>query len=146
MADEVAQNYQNHVRRMPGYVIVLFLILLANILWTGYQMVTGFSIGSVLAFLISIGLVMIAWVSRVQTLTVQNRVIRLEQRLRFRELLPADVASRAAAMPLEQLVAVRFASDEELPELVNEVLSGLLKEPRAIKQRVKAWQADHLRA
>ena len=66
--------------------------------------------------------------------------------LNWRELLPADVAVRACALSIPQLVSLRFASDAELPELVNEVLSGQLTDAKAIKQRVKEWQADHLRA
>ena len=99
-----------------------------------------------MAFLVSIALFIIALSARTQTLTVQNRVVRLEMRHRFRDLLPADVAARACALPIPQIVALRFSSDAELPELVNEVLSGQLTEAKAIKQRVKEWQADHLRA
>jgi hypothetical protein len=140
------QSYQNHVRKMPAHVNVLFLILLANILWSGYRMFGGLSVDSVLAFLMSVAIPWVAVVSRTQTLTVQNRVIRLEQRLRFRELLAPDVAARAAALPIAQLVSLRFASDAELPGLVNEVLSGQLALPKDIKQKVKDWQGDFLRA
>jgi hypothetical protein len=140
------QNYQNHVRRMPGYVNAVFLVLLANILWTGYRMVTGLTVDSALAFLVAIALVMIAFISRTQTLTVQNRVIRLEQRLRYRDLLPPDVAARAAALPIDQIVALRFACDAELPALIDDVLAGQLASPKDIKQKVREWQADLLRA
>lgn len=143
MAD--TQNFQNHVRRMPGWVNVVFLILLANILWSGYRMLS-FSIDSVMAFLVSLALMALAFVARTQTLTVQNRVIRLEQRLRFRELLPPDVAARASALPVGQVVALRFASDAELPVLVNEVLSGQLTAAKDIKLKVRDWQGDFLRA
>jgi hypothetical protein len=140
------QTYQTHVRRMPAHVNVLFLILLANIIWSGYRMVSGLSIDSVLAFLMSVAIPWVAVVSRTQTLTVQNRVIRLELRLRFRELLSSEVAARAAALPIDQLVSLRFASDAELPGLVNEVLSGHVSTPKDIKQKVKDWQGDFLRA
>lgn len=141
-----SQNYQNHVRRLPLPYVVMALILVANVLWSGYRLTSGLTGDSVMAFLVSIALFIMTLSARTQTLTVQNRVVRLEMRHRFRELLPADVAVRACALSIPQLVSLRFASDAELPELVNEVLSGQLTDAKAIKQRVKEWQADHLRA
>lgn len=140
------QSYQNHVRKLPLSYTVMALIVVANILWSGYRLTGGLTGDSVMAFLVSIALFIMALSARTQTLTVQNRVVRLEMRHRFRDLLPADVAARACALPIPQLVSLRFASDAELPELVNEVLSGQLTEAKAIKQRVREWQADHLRA
>ncbi len=140
------QNYQNHVRRMPAPVNILFLVLLANIVWSGYQLRSGVSTGVVIGFLASIALPWIAVVSRQQTLSVQNRVIRLEERLRYAQLLSPEVAAKAAALPIEQVVSLRFASDAELPGLVNDVLAGQLSEAKAIKQRVTNWRADFLRA
>lgn len=140
------QSYQNHVRRTPGYYNAAALVLLSNILWSGYRLVGGFSVDTVIAFLVSIALMVMAFAARTQTLTVQNRVIRLEQRLRFRAVLAADVAARAAALPLDQIVALRFASDAELPGLVNDVLSGQVSSSKDIKQKVKDWQGDFLRA
>src|SRR5215204_5667282 len=140
------QNYNNHVKRAPGWVNAVFLILLANILWSAYRMVSALSTDSVIAFLVSIALVALAFVSRIQTVTVQNRVIRLEERLRYRELLPRDVAARASALPIGQIIALRFASDAELPALLNEVLAGQLSSAKDIKLKVKDWQGDFLRA
>ena len=141
-----AQSYQNHVRRLPMTYTVMALIVVANILWSAYRLVGGLTGDSIMAFLVSIALFIMALSARTQTLTVQNRVVRLEMRHRFRDLLPADVAARACALPIPQIVSLRFASDAELPELVNEVLAGQLTDAKAIKQRVKEWQADHLRA
>ncbi len=140
------QSYQNHVRRLPMIYTVMALIVVANILWSAYRLTGGLTGDNVMAFLVSLALLIMALSARTQTLTVQNRVVRLEMRHRFRELLPSDVAARACALSIPQLVSLRFASDAELPELVNEVLSGQLTEAKAIKQRVKEWQADHLRA
>ena len=83
---------------------------------------------------------------RTQILTVQDRVIRLEMRTRLGGLLPGDLAKRATALSAKQLVALRFASDAEIPELVNEILSGKVAEPKDIKLRIQKWEADHLRA
>ena len=111
----------------------------------GYRLV-DFTTDNVIRLLVSIALLVVAFAARTQTLTVQNRVIRLEQRLRFRELLPADIAARANALPIGQIVALRFASDTELPGLVSQVLASQLSDPKAIKQKVKDWQGDFLRA
>lgn len=140
------QSYQTHVRRLPTSVNALYVILVVNVIWSAYRLITLFSVDALVAFLIAIALPWLGIVSRHQTLTVQNRVIRLEERLRFASVLPADVAARAGTLPISQIVALRFASDEELPMLVEEVLSGRLSDGKAIKQRVRAWRADHLRA
>ena len=141
-----AQTYKTHVRKLPYYYKLVFLAMLANIAWSGYRLLGGITGDAVMHLLISIVLPFIAVSSRAQTLRVQNRVVRLEMRLRFRELLTRDVAERACALPVGQIAALRFASDEELPGLVDDVLAGRLSEPDAIKQKVRNWQGDFLRA
>ena len=145
MADK-AQSFENHGQYRPEYHIAVFFILLANFLWSTYQLVRGFSAGSLVAFLMSVALVVMFFSLRVQILTVQDRVIRLELRQRFREVLGTDLAQRACGLPLRQIIALRFAGDAELPDLVSEVLAGQVSAPKEIKQKVKNWQADHLRA
>jgi hypothetical protein len=140
------QSYQNHVRKLPLYYTLAGLVLFVNVLWSGYRLVGAASGDHVMGFLMAVTLLVGAFAARTQTLTVQNRVIRLEERLRFAALLPPDTAARASNLPVQQLIALRFASDAELPELVTEVLGGSLTDPKAIKQKVKTWRADHLRA
>jgi hypothetical protein len=84
--------------------------------------------------------------SRVQAVTVQDRVIRLEMRLRLRGLLPPDLQPNVDTLTHRQLVALRFASDAEMAELVRDVAAGKLATPKEIKMRIKSWQADWLRA
>jgi hypothetical protein len=79
-------------------------------------------------------------------LSVQDRVIRLEMRLRMRELLPPDLQARIAEINREQCVGLRFASDAELPVLVRKVLAGELKSATDIKKQIGQWQGDYLRA
>jgi hypothetical protein len=97
-------------------------------------------------FLVSIALLLMFFSLRVQVLTVQDRVIRLEMRLRLRNTLPPDMHPLINSLTHKQLVALRFASDAELAVLVREVLAGTLKTPKDIKARVREWQADYLRA
>jgi hypothetical protein len=79
-----------------------------------------------------------------RTSELQDRVIRLEERLRYTQLLtPADLA-RTHALTLHQIVALRFASDAELPALLNRTLSENLA-PKQIKQSIQSWRPDHTR-
>ena len=84
--------------------------------------------------------------SRLMALTVQNRVIRLEMRLRLREVLPAALVPRIKELTVRQLVALRFAGDAELPKLVERTLAGEFEKQRDIKRAITDWQADYLRA
>jgi hypothetical protein len=91
-------------------------------------------------------LLTLAFLSRSQAVTVQDRVIRLEMRLRLRQILPPELQTRVQDLTHRQLVALRFASDAELPVLVREILDGKLTTGKEIKLRVKNWQGDWLRA
>lgn len=145
MAD-TRQTYQNHARYVPAYHMVAGPILLINFLWCAYRAFTRVGPDSAVAWLLSIALIIMFLFARAFAVTVQDRVIRLEMRLRLRELLPADLAPRIPEFTLDQLVALRFASDAELPALARKVLDERLTDRKAIKQLVRDWQADTLRA
>jgi hypothetical protein len=144
MAD--TQNFKNHGRIVPVYHVYVFLILVVYFVWSAYRLTQGLTVDAVMGLLLIVGLIMLFFSVRVQILTVQDRVIRLEMRLRMRQLLRAELAARAGELPVKQLVALRFASDAELPTLIEEVVEGRLTLPKDIKQRVKDWQSDFLRA
>lgn len=140
------QSAKNHARIVPLYHYGVFLPVLAAFLWSAYRLFQNPSIDLFMLTLVAF-ILLIAFVSiRAQILTVQDRVIRLEMRLRLREVLTPDLATRADALTLRQLIALRFASDAELPELVAEIAAGRLSEPKEIKARIVTWEADHLRA
>ncbi len=141
-----AQTFQNHARIVPAFHYGVFLPLLVNFGWQGYRLFHGISGETVVGLLVSVALILMAFSIRGQVLTVQDRVIRLESKLRMREVLPAELAARASTLSVKQLVALRFAGDDELPSLVSDVLAGKVTEPKAIKQAITRWQADHLRA
>ena len=145
------QNYANHVRLNPLYHFATSFPLLANFFWAIYRIfreVTGAGLtgDSVIALILAIGLLTMFLSVRAQVLTVQDRVIRLEMRLRLARLLPAGVQARVASLTTRQLVALRFAGDAELPALVDEVLAGTGATPKEIKMRIRDWQADYQRA
>ena len=140
------QNYKNHARVVPLYHYGVFLSLFAYFVWAAVQLWNGVTIANAMPMVLAVALIFMAFSLRSQVLTVQDRVIRLEMRLRMRDVLPADLATRGSELSIKQLVALRFASDAELAHLVTEVLEGRLKETKEIKQRVKDWQGDFLRA
>jgi hypothetical protein len=95
--------------------------------------------------LLSIGLLLMMLLVRVNPLKAQDRVIRLEERLRYQRVLPADLADKASALPARFIVALRFASDEELPGLIKQVLDGGVTKPREVKKAIKNWRVDYFR-
>jgi hypothetical protein len=121
-------------------------ILLANLVWALWHLVRAPSLSTVCSAIFAAGLVAGLTVARLMALTVQDRVIRLEMRLRLREVLPADLQARIPELTLRQLIGLRFASDAELPELVRRVLTGSLGSATDIKKAVTHWQGDYLRA
>jgi hypothetical protein len=89
---------------------------------------------------------LILWAfSRRFALTVQDRVIRLEMRLKLAALLPAEMRSRIPEFTVAQLASLRFASDAELPALARKVLDEKINDRKTIKKMIKNWQADELR-
>jgi low affinity Fe/Cu permease len=145
MAEKPAQNYANHRRFVPLYHFVLFAVLVVNLLWTVVQAVRGLSFGSVWNVVMALALLAIYFYMRVFALTVQDRVIRLEMRLRLKQILPEDLRPRIGELTPAQLIGLRFASDAEMAELVREVLTNNIQEREVIKRKVRDWQADHLR-
>jgi hypothetical protein len=141
-----AQSLKNHARFIPLYHFVAGPILIANVIWTALRAVRQPSGGTIFPVLVAVALVIVFFFARIFALRVQDRVIRLEMRLRLRELLPADLVPRISEFTPDQLVALRFASDRELPALARQVLEQRLHDRKAIKQLVKEWQGDHLRA
>jgi Family of unknown function (DUF6526) len=145
MAERV-QTYKNHPRLLPAFHFFVLPVLLLNVLNEVRRAWRYPSEGSVFVAVVAAALFTMAFLSRTQALRVQDRVIRLEMRLRLQQILPPELQTRIHDLTHRQLVALRFASDAELPELVREVLDGKLSTIKEIKLRVKNWQADWLRA
>ena len=141
------QNFENHVRVVPPFHFFVLPVLALNFVWSIVRVVkAGFSFDGVVWILTALALVLAALFGRMFALSVQNRVIRLEERLRMERLLPADLKTRIGEFSCGQLIALRYASDSELPELARKVLTERVQDGKAIKKMVKNWRADELRA
>ena len=140
------QSFENHTRIVPVFHVVGFFLLLANVIWALYRLSRGFSGEAIIQLGLAVALVVMFGSVRAQILTVQDRVIRMEMRLRLAQVLPASLHPSIPVLTRQQLVALRFAGDSELTLLVQQVLAGELTTQKEIKRRVKDWQADHLRA
>ena len=146
MAQAKPQSFENHTRIVPAYHMVAFPLLAINLLWSIYRVIQDLSADSVVSLLLAFALIIIFLFARLFTLTVQDRVIRLEMRLRLEKLLPADWQPRIPEFTVSQLVALRFASDEELPGLARRVLTENITDRKVIKQMIQKWNPDNLRA
>jgi len=144
MADKV-QTLKNHARLLPPFHLFVVPVLLVNLLNAFRHIYLSPSLSTTWAAIVAAALLVLAFLARIQPLTVQDRLIRLEMRLRLDEVLPPDLQPRIRELTPRQLIAMRFASDGELPELAREILEGRLDSPKAIKARVRDWQADWLR-
>jgi len=145
MAERV-QSFQKHTRWFPPFHFFVLPVLLVNFLNEVRHLISQPTLHAGWMVVFAAGLFMLAVLSRVQSTTVQDRLIRLEMRLRLQGLLPPDLKPRINDLTHRQLVAMRFASDAELADLTRDVLDGKLQTSKDIKGRIKSWQADWLRA
>src|SRR5207249_899193 len=123
MASEV-QTYKNHARFLPPFHYFVIPVLLVNALIAIRTVWVAPGWSTAWALVVAVALLTLAFLARIMALTVQNRVIRLEMRLRLQQCLPQDLRSRINDLTPRQLIALRFASDAELADLVREVLAG----------------------
>jgi len=140
-----AQNYENHAKFVPAFHYVMAPLLMASVLYFGYRAATAFSVENLMFLLFSVGTFIASFEARLFPLGVQDRVIRLEERMRMERLFPDDMKARIGDFSNAQMVGLRFASDEELPDLARRVLDEGMTDRKAVKQAVKNWRADHQR-
>ena len=145
MAEKKAQTYQNHAQLIPLFHYVALPVLLINALWALYQLTQGVGGESIIALAVAVALLLIAFYARVFALAAQDRIIRLEEQLRLRALLPDDLQARINDHTTEQLIGLRFASDGELPALSRKVLDNDIADRKTIKQLVQSWRPDYQR-
>ena len=141
------QSFQHHAKLVGGFHGFVLPALLLNFGWSISRWVhLGFTVDGFVSVLTAAALLLLAFYTRAFALTVQDRVIRLEERLRLEKLLPEDLKSRIGKFSKEQLIGLRFASDSELPALARKVLTDNIAGRKAIKQLVQNWRPDLVRA
>jgi hypothetical protein len=141
------QSLKNHARFNPPFHFFILPMLLLNLIFSIYVTIHHWPEHRVLFLwwiVMSIVLFMMAGISRSQTLRAQDRIIRLEERLRLHALLPTEDRAHIDELSVKQLIALRFASDDELPALAHRALTQNL-EPKAIKQSIVNWRGDYHR-
>ena len=140
------QTYANHVRYHAPFHYFLSPLMLLLLVWSVAQVVRHPGWETAMGLVLTLVLVVTVFLTRVYAMKVQDRVIRLEEHLRFARLLPAEVARQATEkIPLRFIIALRFASDEELPGLVGKVLDGSLAQPAEVKKAIQTWRGDYWR-
>jgi Family of unknown function (DUF6526) len=144
MAERRPQTLKNHVRRDPVFhffLLPLSALMFVAAVWHAIRHPEFVPIWLAVASFLLMGAIFLI---RVYSLKVQNRVIRLEERLRLVALLPESQRARIGDLTEGQLIALRFASDAELSALVNRALAERLT-PADIKKSIRSWRADYFR-
>jgi len=139
------QSFAKHTRFHPLYHWFLVPILGIDVIVRAVQLARFPSLGTAWDLLVAIALISLAYVVRIYSLRVQDRVIRVEETLRLERLLAPELRPRIAELSGRQLIALRFCPDEQLPELAAATLAGECREPREIKQRIRGWRPDYRR-
>lgn len=146
-----AQSYRNHARMDPPFHFFVAPVLLINVFVTLWVLIrvaihegSRHLLVNVWVFIMAVALLMLAGVARSSALRAQDRLIRLEEQLRYQRLLgPAELLT-AQGLSLQQVIALRFASDAELPGLLRRASAEGMT-PKAIKQAVTDWRVDPYR-
>jgi hypothetical protein len=139
------QTFANHTRWQPPFHFFIVPVMLINVIWSVVQFVRAPGLNSGWWIVVSLALLVLAFLVRLNSLKVQDRLIRLEEKLRYQHILSATACQQADALNIGQMIALRFAGDEELEELVGAVLAGKLARTREIKRAIKGWRADTFR-
>ncbi len=144
MANGSPQNFSNHTRLDPPFHFFILPVFAITLIATIVHLVRRPGLHSAWMVVVMLAAIAVIFKIRLYSLKVQDRVIRLEERLRLASLLDASLRPRIAEFTESQLVALRFASDAELPALAARVLNEKLAAPE-IKKAVRQWRPDYWR-
>ena len=145
MAAAKEQSFANHAQMVPGFHYVTGPLVIVYLVWSLTRAFAARDLDSIHELIGAGALFGVYAFSRLFPLRAQDRIIRLEERLRLEKRLPADLSARIPELTERQLIALRFASDEELEALVRDVLDGKFESTKAIKQSIRSWRPDHFR-
>ena len=142
---ERAQSYKSHRKYVPVYHFFVLPVLLINIVAEAIRFGDNRTLYQFRMLVVAVALAVLAFVVRTMVARVQDRVIRLEERARLGSLLPEELHGRIDELKPSQLVALRFAADEEIPGLVRRIFDGELTKAEQIKKDIRTWRPDYLR-
>ena len=135
------QSFKSHARFDPPYHFFLAIIVIANLIIAIIHAVHHFRFYPVWLVVLSLAALVAVFRFRQYPLKVQDRVIRLEERLRLQALAPAEWHTQIYRLTEDQLIALRFAADDEVVELAKRALEHNLNR-KQIKERIKSWRPD----
>ena len=142
MSEKKPQNYENHAKFIPVFHYIALPLLLVNFFGALFRVTQEISFYSLNDVGLAIALIVVAVFTRLFALKAQDRVIRLEEQIRMQTFVPDAVKVHVGRLTMGQIVALRFASDEELADLTQEALDQNTS-PNALKQAVKNWPPDY---
>lgn len=138
-----SQSFESHAKMVPLYHYVATALLVVPTGYFGWTLLEDFTVPGLMLLLFALGVNILGFFTRAFPLGVQDRLIRLEERLRMQRLLPPDLREQHETIATDHLIALRFAHDDELEDLVRRILAGELNDRKSIKRAVKNWRADH---
>jgi len=144
MADQT-QTFASHRRWIPMWHFFALPVLIINVFVVAVHYVRDPRLVNGWGVIVAIALAIGIFISRYMPLRAQDRIIRLEERARLERVLPSDLRGRVGELTATQLIAIRFAADDEVPELTRRTLNGELKSQGDIKRAIRNWRADTLR-
>jgi hypothetical protein len=144
MAEET-QTFATHRRWIPAWHFFALPVLTINVFVVAMQTWRAPSLINGWAVLVAVALVTGIFISRSMPLRAQDRIIRLEERIRLERVLPGDMRGRIGNLTAEQFIGLRFAPDDEVPELTKRALNGELNTRADIKRAIRNWRPDHMR-
>ena len=144
MSEKAPQSFKNHARIDPPFHFILLTILVVNLVIVLCYTYRHLSIFTEWLVILSLGGFILLGKLRSYPMKVQDRVIRLEERLRLQALAPAEWHAQIYRLTEDQLIGLRFASDDEVVELAKLALEQNLNR-KQIKERIKTWCPDNWR-
>ena len=142
MSSDPIQTYQTHTRWHPVFHFFIAPVMAIHVIVMIVVAVRWFSWLAVWNVVVALALLALALIVRFYATKNQDRIIRVEETVRLWRILPPEMRPRIADLTTSQLVAIRFAHDDEIPELVRAVLAGEVRGRKSIKQRIRNWRAD----
>jgi hypothetical protein len=144
MPEQAPQTFANHTRLDPPFHFFIVPVFFITFLLTIWNLIKNFGFESAWMVVVAVAAVVAVLKIRNYSLKAQDRIIRLEERLRLAALLPESSRGKIPMLSASQLIALRFASDDEVPALVEKTVSGNLKGAE-IKKAIVNWRPDYWR-